>query len=107
MGREAGNASKVYDTQTTLKQYKLFRWWGRMKAGTPEKGAGGYTCYGFGRWGLCTVLWSGRGTNRSWEESPNKYRDPDHLNRYAAGSEDPRAQPHSALPLGGTARNLV
>lgn len=95
--------SYMYDTQTTLKQYRLIRWWGRMKTGTTEEGRGGYTCYGFGRWGLCTMLRSDRGTHRSWEESPNKYRDPNHLNRYAAGSEGPGAQPHSAQPLGGTA----
>lgn len=78
-----------------------------MKAGNTEKGAGGYTCHGFGRWGLSTVLWSGRGTNGSREESPNKDRDPDHLNRYAAGSEGPGAQPHSAQPLWRAAQNLV
>lgn len=68
-----------------------------MKARTTGKGI--HTCYRLGRRDFYTVLWSGR-TNRSREESSNKYRDPDHLDRDAAGSEGPGAQPHPAQPLG-------
>lgn len=68
-----------------------------MKARTTGKGI--HTCYRLGRRDFYTVLWSGR-TNRSREESSNKYRDSDHLDRDAAGSESPGAQPHPAQPLG-------
>lgn len=101
--RPAAITSKLYDTETTY-TVQTVPGRGRMKARTTGKGI--HTCYRLGRRGFYTVLWSDRRTNRSREESSNKYRDPDHLDRDAAGSEGPGAQPHPAQSLGRSGLKL-